>query len=195
MQTRNRKNGFTLIEIMFVVLIILMLSGMLFKLGGVVKDRSERAKATADLANIEHVLNEYFAEYGIYPPVDFMAYEFEDTNSQPRTMDQPGVTNGIGWRYGLVSHLYKRDMARPSQYRRDQFDADTSRDEAAKERWAHYLADIHLAGYVSSNNIPGQVTQVYSNGVASMLDPWDQPYDYKCKPPYLSYELSCRGLD
>jgi len=192
---RAASAGFTLIELMVVILVILLLSGLLFRLGAIIKDRSERAKATADLANIEHALNEYFAEYGIYPPVKTTAYVYEDTSLQPPVMDQGGVTNEIGWEYGLVAHLYKRDMANPSPHRMDQYNADTERDIAAKERWYHYLADVNLSSSAASNSIPGDVTKIYSNGVATITDPWGGEYKYVSKPPYLSYELKSNNLD
>jgi len=187
---------------MMVILVILLLSGLLFRLGAIIKDRSERAKATADLQNIEHALNEYFAEYGIYPPVTTTAYVYEDTSLQPPAMDQEAVTNEIGWQYGLVAHLYKRDLdgkVNPSPHRssgeNDQYNEDTERDIAAKERWYHYLADVNLSSGTASNSIPGGVTKVYSNGVATIKDPWGGEYKYVSKPPYLSYELKSNNLD
>lgn len=192
---RAAASGFTLIELMMVVLVILMLSGMLFKLGTIVKDRSERAEALADLANIEHALNEYFAEYGIYPPVTSTAYEYEDTGMQPPSMQDPGFTLPVGYRYGLVAHLYKRSMANPNGSRPD-WNPDTARDEAAKERWAHYLADVGLSTSASSNSIgSAEGVQIYTNKVSTLKDPWGGEYKYESKPPYLSYKLWSSNLD
>ena len=69
------------------------------------------------------------------------------------------------------------------------------RDIAAKERWYHYLADVNLSSGTASNSIPGGVTKVYSNGVATIKDPWGGEYKYVSKPPYLSYELKSNNLD
>lgn len=192
--SRAAASGFTLIELMMVILVILLLSGLLFRLGTIIKDRNERAKATADLANIEHVLNEYFAEYGIYPPVDFTAYEYEDVSLQPPSMQDPNFTHPVGYRYGLVSHLYRRDMDNSNGD--PERNPDTSRDEAAKGRWAHYLADVNLWTGSSSNNIESaDGVQVYSNQVSSIYDPWGSEYQYEARPPYLSYRLWSINLD
>jgi prepilin-type N-terminal cleavage/methylation domain-containing protein len=182
------RRGFTLIELMFVILIILLLSGMLFKLVGIINDRSAIAKATADLQNIEHALNEYFAEYGIYPPVTFTEYEYERTDMQPSTMLDSGFTNAIGYRYGLVSHLYRRDGESwdfsEEQNGDPDFNPDTDRDKAAKASWAPYLIDIDLSTTYPSNSIgtAGGI-DTYSNGVTTI------PYSYESHPPYLSYTL------
>lgn len=191
---RAAASGFTLIELMMVVLVILLLSGMLFKLGTIIKDRSERAQTIADLANIEHALNEYYAEYGIYPPTTITAYEYEDVGMQPPTMQDPGFTNGVGYRYGLVAHLYKRDMANPGPNRPD-WNPDTERDENAKERWAHYLADVNRSTGYESNSIPGTVTQVYTNKITTIKDGWGSEYKYESRPPYLSYRLWSTNLE
>ncbi len=180
--------GFTLIEIMMVVLVILLLSGMLFRLGTIIKDRSERAKATADLSNIENALNEYFAEYGIYPPVTTTPYMYENTSLQPPSMQDPNliIPEDKLYTYGLVSHLYKR--ARGSQRR--PYNRDTTRDVAAKDRWAHYLADVNLTGGPASNKLDsGEGVQIYSNSVLSIYDPWGREYKYESRPPHLSYRL------
>jgi prepilin-type N-terminal cleavage/methylation domain-containing protein len=182
------RRGFTLIELMFVILIILLLSGMLFKLVGIINDRSAIAKATADLQNIEHALNEYFAEYGIYPPVDFTEYEYENVDLQPDSMGDPSFTNGVGYRYGLVAHLYRRDMDN-SNGDPDR-DPDTARDEAAKARWAPYLADVILWTDDPTNSVStAEGRQKYRNNVTTM------PYHYESHPPYLSYRLSSPLLE
>lgn len=186
-----RSSGFTLIELMMVVLVILLLSGLLFRLGTILKDRSERAKALADLANIEHALNEYFAEYNIYPPVQTTGYGYERTDLQPPVMRDDSFTNYVdAYHYGLYSHLYPRQgPARPNQ-RNPRWNPDTTRDVEAKARWAHYLADVGQRGWLipRTNNI-GSVTLAYSNGWTTIRDPWNAEYRYESKPPYLSYRL------
>lgn len=189
--------GFTLIELMMVVLVILMLSGMLFKLSSIIKDRSERAKATADIENIQHALNEYFAEYGIYPPVTTTAFKYEDTSLQPPSMQDPGFTNGVGYAYGLVSHLYKRsDLAKNVNENRPDWNPDTDRDETAKARWAQYLSDISLSTGISPKEIgSGEGVQSYSNKVTTIKDPWGSEYKYESRPPYQSYKVWSTHLE
>jgi len=192
---RAAASGFTLIELMMVIVVILLLSGLLFRLGTIIKNRNERAKATADLANIEHALNEYFAEYGIYPPVQKTAYQYEDISLQPPSMRDSNFTNGVGYDYdGLVAHLYRRDMDNSNGD--PEYNPDTARDEAAKDRWYHYLADVTLSTSVSSNSLgSAEGVQVYSNKITTIKDPWDSEYKYESRPPYLSYRLWSTNLD
>jgi prepilin-type N-terminal cleavage/methylation domain-containing protein len=189
--------GFTLIELMMVVLVILMLSGLLFKLGSIIKDRSERAKTMADLANIEHALNEYFAEYGTYPPTQDTAYKYEDTSLQPPSMLDPNFTNFVAYSYGLVAYLYKRgDLTQHPNSRNPDWNPDTDRDEAAKDRWAHYLADVSRSSSDSpQSNVVGGITHVYTNKSTTIKDAWGGEYKYESRPPYLSYRLWSSNLD
>ena len=65
----NRHGGFTLIEIMVVILVIILLAGMVFKLMGVVGAKNEEANTKAVLQKLANALEEYRAIYGKYPPV------------------------------------------------------------------------------------------------------------------------------
>jgi len=119
----------------------------------------------------------------------------------------------IGYQYGLVSHLYLRDRNSQSHPYR----ADTARDKAAKRRWAECLDSVTLResgekhkrleeflerdGEVSKPDwgvrgpqLDGIGNVLYFNARATLRDPWDQAYNYKCYPPYQSYELWCNKL-
>jgi prepilin-type N-terminal cleavage/methylation domain-containing protein len=196
--SRNPKSqGFTLIELMMVILVILVLAGMLFKLGPIIRNRSERAKALQDLANIEHALNEYYAEYNMYPPVQTTVFKYERFDLQPPVMKDPGFTNYVDvWHYGLYSHLYARQGPAKPNPKNPGWNPDTVRDVKAKERWKHYLTKVRTKSptpYVS-NDI-GTVVLIYSNGYSTMVDPWGAEYKYESKPPYLSYRLWSSNLD
>jgi prepilin-type N-terminal cleavage/methylation domain-containing protein len=169
---RRLKSGFTLIEILVVVVIILVLSGVLFRISSLVSYKASVAKAVSDMEKIRNALEEYYAEYGIYPPTTDNAYIYENANWQfsvMRTYIQQnqgsisdseesaameGNTDHIGYQYGLVSHLFFRQRGVTSVPAADQGDyvvsqqlpysEDTERDLAAKRRWAHYLEGIGL---------------------------------------------------
>ena len=65
----KRDRGFTLIEMMIVILVIIVLAGMVFKLMGVVGAKNEEANTKATLQKLANALEEYRAIYGKYPPV------------------------------------------------------------------------------------------------------------------------------
>jgi prepilin-type N-terminal cleavage/methylation domain-containing protein len=67
------RKSFTLIEMLVVVVIIAILTGMVFKLLSYAKNAQMRAACVAKLERIAHALNEYKAEYGQYPPVGMNA--------------------------------------------------------------------------------------------------------------------------
>jgi prepilin-type N-terminal cleavage/methylation domain-containing protein len=195
----NRKKGFTLIELLMVVVVILMLSALLFRVAALVGDKTMRAKAVADIQNLQNALNEYMAEYGTYPPTAGVAYEFEDIGKQPPVLrhhkfdeDKTLSDGGLGYQYGLVAHLYNRDRGTQELT----YNSDTGRDKAAKERWAHYLREIKTAGgWVGHTNSDYNSTQFYSNSYLTILDPWNRDFRYQSQPPYLSYRLWSSGPD
>lgn len=128
--------GFTLIELLVVVLIIMILSGMLFKIAGMVTGKAARSKAITDIENLANALNEYYVEYGMYPPTSGNAYVFENRGYQTEALqvylaehndpaagaddfvadmegrDPPydSTIGAIGYEYGLVSYLWERDQ-------------------------------------------------------------------------------------
>jgi prepilin-type N-terminal cleavage/methylation domain-containing protein len=218
---KRRYDGFTLIEMLVVILIILLLSGMLFKIASLVSGKAARAKAVADIAKLESALAEYYAEYNIYPPTSGVAYQYENSGGQPdglRNMlkannnpDNPGFvtdsgervvdknrewgqsTKGsIGYSYGLVSYLWPRAQGGQAHW----YDRDTERDTAAKKKWAHYLDDLDVHHYgVEVHNTIGGTAFIYTNSVMTVRDPWDRDYQYQCKPPYMQYKLWSKGPD
>jgi len=61
--------GFTLVEMLVVVLIMALLVGLLVRNWGGAEDQSRRAATLATIAKVNAALEEFFAEYGQYPPV------------------------------------------------------------------------------------------------------------------------------
>ena len=142
MKSRNRsvdiRSGFTLIEMLVVVLIILLLSGMLFKIAGLVGEKAARSRAVADIANLEYALAEFYSVYDIYPPTSQNAYVYENKDGQESSVQSrfadrndpdangfitdadsrvvpsnrqwgESTEGAVGYEYGLVSFLWYRD--------------------------------------------------------------------------------------
>lgn len=90
MMTR-RSSGFTLVELLVVILIILALSGILFKISSLVGQKGARMKAAGQLQALHNALAEFYSEYGAYPPSPGSPgnyststdYEYELVSGQP----------------------------------------------------------------------------------------------------------------
>ena len=65
------KKGFTLVELMIVVVVLVTLMSVAFKLTGIGGDTSRRNTTITRLQKLENALSGYFAAYGSYPPVPF----------------------------------------------------------------------------------------------------------------------------
>lgn len=70
---RRRRGGFTLIEMLVVVLIMALLMGLLVRHMRNADDRANRAATTKTIEQVSAALEEFFAEYGQYPPVPIYA--------------------------------------------------------------------------------------------------------------------------
>lgn len=64
-----KRNGFTLIEMLVVVVIIAILAGIVFRLFGAGNTAANRSETTRTLELVACALEEFRAEYGKYPPV------------------------------------------------------------------------------------------------------------------------------
>ena len=72
------KRGFTLIEVLVVMVIIMILSGITFKIWGMSMRSAKKAKTIEVLQRVAHALEEFKSEYGQYPPVSSVTYQHEN---------------------------------------------------------------------------------------------------------------------
>jgi prepilin-type N-terminal cleavage/methylation domain-containing protein len=96
--------GFTLIEVVMVIAIILILAGLVLAVSGFVQEKGKRSRAEAEIAAISAALESYKADNGIYPrdPTPNTATDKLDA----RTMGDPVTTNTVNYKAaGLV--LYR----------------------------------------------------------------------------------------
>ncbi len=63
----GRYPGFTLIEVMLVVLILGVLLGLVIAMGRHAGDAARRGRATADLGELHRAVDAYFARFEVYP--------------------------------------------------------------------------------------------------------------------------------
>jgi hypothetical protein len=158
------------------------------------------------LEAVSHALNEYRAEYGQYPPVSSVAYEYEHAE-EPRMPDwlnrsyfpaHPDTTNTL-FHFGLLGHLMHRDPGNwrnPPEHVLRHFDchqwiADTKRDVEAKNRWAPFLDGI-VSIWPVTNKAAGFP---YYNDYATFRDAWERELRYESHPPYQTYKLWSLGAD
>ena len=90
------KKGFTLLELLITVAVIVTLMSMTFRLAGVGDDATRRNKTVLRMQKLENALSGFYAAYGSYPPVPlhgvhdislkaetFGVQSIDDTDSTP----------------------------------------------------------------------------------------------------------------
>lgn len=66
-QVTSESHGFTLVELLTVIAIIAILTGLVLGIAGYASRKASIARAEADVAQIRDALEEYRTEYGGYP--------------------------------------------------------------------------------------------------------------------------------
>ena len=66
-RTRSTTHGFTVVELLIVMAIILVLAGLILATSGYVQKKGQRSRAEAEIAAISAALENYKADNGIYP--------------------------------------------------------------------------------------------------------------------------------
>ena len=219
-KTMRNKSGFTLIEMLVVIVVIGILSGLVFKLFSMSKAKAETADAIMEMEAISDALAEFYAEYGQYPPVSRMKYEYENSTLQHPVFCNTFLPQNLDWggtlfRFdGLVSWLWPRipqggadwpnmpgSSIQHKEEGREQWIGDTPRDFAAKRRWARFLVDIELykdrQPYTNNWVASGEdiILWPYTNDYLTVIDPWGSEYIYDSPPPHMTYELWSAGPD
>ncbi len=174
----NGKRAFTLIELMVVVLVIMILSGILFRLAALVQDRAARSRVVYQLQQIQNALNEFYAEYGHYPPVDFVEYEFEAqrTNMQTRYMEDTFIPS-------------RNNPDEPDMFFPDRRVA-TREDDRVSDRWPYAGTRPWGLGYrygLVSYLWPRARGQVYTPGVRGCWYDMDTERDRDAKARWSHY--------
>lgn len=206
---RQRKHGFTLIEMMVVIVIIVILAGIVFKLLEMANRDAFKAETVGILEALGHAIEEFRMEYGQYPPTTGVRYEFPNQKEQPRFLRDDFIPNnpnsGLGqdlFQYGLVSYLWPRARDDINAKNSIYYVPDTERDELAKKKWAMFLEPLNVRNR-KTESLPsprradpwtGQKTP-YTNSVEKLLDGWGGEIRYESFPPYMTYRLWSVGPD
>lgn len=97
------KKAFTLIELLIVIVVLAILAGLIFRLGGIGSSSGARNKTVARLQRLENALSGYYAAFGSYPPVQLqgrsrnIAYEVNGYGIQ-QTSRNPVSGNTLVWK-------------------------------------------------------------------------------------------------
>ncbi len=92
-KTGGRRAGFTMIELMMVILIIAILAGFVLAISGYVSRKNDRSKAAADMEKIKNALEEFRVVQNQYWP-----YTQDINDDANRVLDRTFLT----WLTNLV---------------------------------------------------------------------------------------------
>jgi prepilin-type N-terminal cleavage/methylation domain-containing protein len=163
------RRGFTMVEMLTVIVIIGMLAGITMKLMVYVNEKTAKARAASEIERIKHALIEYYSVYGIYPPCNGIAWEYE------RDIPWAKPDEGMGYYDGLATYLF---------------------DDPQKTKWSHFvdgLADNDTV--LHSGSQAGAGVMAWSNNFCTLLDPWEREYMYTTIDPYQAFKFYSKGPD
>ena len=172
---RRRRESFTLIELLIVIVIIAILSGILLRTTVYVNTKMARGRAVRDMQQLRNALAEYHSTFGIFPPVQWVSYEYNVTT--PNLV----YTGSLHCATGLCYYLCGTKAS---------WDGETP-------RWKNFLEDIPVPqiGSIPYSNRTAGGWVYWTNNVASASDPWGTEYQYICVDPYQTYVLRSAGPD
>lgn len=220
---RRRRIGFTMIEMLVVVVIILILTGIIYRISAHYRHRAGRARTAYQLELMLNIMEEYYAVYGHYPPSIRSGATSGGSANNAYEDYEDRVGQNIyppDWPY------YRNDpLVRPllpiyqdpstyglTFYLKVQFDAGlvpgVERTEYQR-RWRHYFdeistpvsyqhVDFGLYGdFDRSDDFQGDEEGGgldHSNRVFRIVDPYGKDWVYVSSPPdYQSYQLYSSG--
>ncbi len=193
MKTPSNRAGFTLVEILTVVVIMGILAGMLFKIGALVSNRTARSQGATRLEHLKLCIEGYYQVYGEYP----RATSIDDDDGV--TWEEPGASAGEPTDWGII--LPGAQAGDPSwenpdkQYWEDLYPY-IYRDAAAGD-WQEFSAQVPGAGagLVIHTNTSTDLGFEYggfthTNQLLTIPDGMGGIFIYNSEPPYQTYDLT-----
>ena len=171
---RAQAHGFTLIELMVVVTIIVLLAGMTVAITTAVQNKARRSKTSALLKAIDNGLERYRTDNGDYP--------------LPAEEDERGEVNGMSAKTGPARALYQALSGDGD----DAIEGGSIGSDGKTEDEKFYWEDIvdPLAPPSQSEGAGGDENKIrkgvpveFSNGGFLLVDPWRHPYQYEMFDP------------
>lgn len=96
MWAKNKQQGFTIVELLIVIVVIAILAAISIVAYNGIQERARVATAQSDLGNISRKMGLYYADYGEYPDTiaKIQAAKIKTTNKGPDTAIYCGNTSG-----------------------------------------------------------------------------------------------------
>jgi len=160
------RRAFTLIELLVVVAIILILAGITLKIIPMVTRKTGQVATMRLLEQVKNALGGYYSTYGIYPPVNSVYYEYENTPMSSLPITPPNS----GYSTGLVYYIYNGPHHNP---------------DSEASRWQHYLRDIGSA----STRTTGVGWVMWTNSTHTIKDSWGNDLKYSNSSDHQWYKL------
>jgi prepilin-type N-terminal cleavage/methylation domain-containing protein len=107
----NRSRGFTLIELMVSVAIIVLLSGLVIGGFSFAQAKQAKEKAKVQIGMIQLALEEYKADHGVYPP-NFRAAGTGGTTALYEALFNGVIYNSAGSKSGTTDKIYLPQLDR-----------------------------------------------------------------------------------
>jgi len=215
-----RTSGFTLIEMLVVILIVIVLMGIVFRLSKVSSNAGAASSTTARLEALKAAVEEYYAEYGMYPPVAEedgvqpigFRYPYRlpsDTSSRATDLFKWGLLSFLKNRKALVGatdiatndELFKpgsewekghnKPSGRGGLHGQELENWPSARDVVFLNRIDPFLKK---AGVWSDTSRRKNDKNRWDTTISAQ-DAWYNEWVYISKPPYQSYALFSRGAD
>ena len=95
-------SGFTLIEMMIVILLIVILSGMTFRMVSIMGRNNDVSRTRATLEKVGHALEEYRSSYGKYPEVKFYPI-YADSDGDGVSDNFVGIRQPVAYEYPMLT--------------------------------------------------------------------------------------------
>jgi prepilin-type N-terminal cleavage/methylation domain-containing protein len=190
-----RRRAFSLIELLVVVAVIAALLLITLQTAKYINQKTARARVMKQIEQIRNVLASFYSEFGTYPPGSGLVnYEYFN-----RTFGGQGLPKAPGYKTGLVYYIWwggasnsGPDMTSPT------VDPNHNKSDIIK-RWQNQLVDLVYTGITQPTNGPTAVGWgTWCNSFATIRDPWNQDYRYRCDPPYQHYKIwsiGANGID
>jgi prepilin-type N-terminal cleavage/methylation domain-containing protein len=184
MNKRQKSGGFTLVEMLTVVVIIGVLAGILFRVAGMISNRTARSISVARLEQLKLCIEAYYGVYGEYPRAQGVTWEEPGASAGDDPVDWDIILPG--WQAGDPS------WENPAKEYWDKLYPFIYRDPAAPE-WAEFSAQaggcwVDAVAYTNVLDEYGPFS--YTNAVYSIDDGQDRAFTYNSTAPYQSYTLT-----
>jgi len=157
-----QQRGFTLIEVLTVVAIIVVLMGLTLGISGFVQDKAARARAEGEIAAMQSALEQYRIENGGYPFTDPNGDYLEETNPNSVASAMRGGNAPLS------------DMRSASELLFRALYGSNEDGDIVGKTYFNFPPSM-LEGVDGDDFDPGDVTAI--------LDPWGNPYGYYVPNP------------